>query len=220
MELNIKVYYQNCKKRKANAETVIKFADINNIDILILAEASSFDFSNFNNYRFKYISKSKSGLNILSKIELELNYIQFDETMERNKDRLVLVKFEEYQLIAVHIPADTKYHYLEMKKLVNLDLSKVEVIVGDFNTGYSFDSDKDAVQFKSGEIHFPVLEKMGFINYGKNKGYRTYRNNRNGKLVRIDQVFHKSKSVKPEYIEFLDDSFDHKGILLNISKKT
>jgi hypothetical protein len=208
------VYYQNCKKRKANQLAILEYAFKEKPELIILAEASSFDFKLFKDYKFQYLSNSKSGLNILSKFELLLEFIQFDTKESRNKDRIILIKLDSIQIIAVHIPAETNFHYQAMEKLLSLDLTDIDLVIGDFNTGYRDDSDLNGIQFKSGDKNFPLLESSGFINYGKGQGIKSYRNNRNGNLVRIDQAFIKNSNIKVEYIDFLSEGFDHKGIRL------
>jgi hypothetical protein len=213
------VYYQNCKKRKANQLDILEYAFKEKPELIILAEASSFDFKLFKNYNFKYLSNSKGGLNILSKFELELEHFQFDTKENRNKDRIALIKFDKIQIIAVHIPAETNYHYQAIEKLISLNLTMIDLIVGDFNTGYRSDSDVNGIQFNSGERNFPILESIGFTNHGKGKGIKSYRNNLNGNLVRIDHAFIKYSSTKIEYIDFISEGFDHKGIKVTLFNK-
>jgi len=213
------VYYQNCKKRKANQLAILEYAIKEKPDLIILSEASSFDFKLFKNYKYQYLSNNKSGLNILSKFDLELKYIHFDTKENRNKDRIALIKFDNIQIIAVHIPAETNYHYQAMEKLFDLDLTDINLMLGDFNTGYRTDSDINGIQFKSGDKNFPILESNGFTNYGKGKGIKSYRNNRNGNLVRIDHAFVKNSSTKVEYVDFLSEGFDHKGIKVTLFYK-
>jgi hypothetical protein len=213
------VYYQNCKKRKANQLDILEYAFKDKPDLIILAEASSFDFKLFKDYKFQYLSNNKSGLNILSKFELQLEFIQFESKESRNKDRIALIKFDNIHIIAVHIPAETNYHYQAMDKLLGLDLTEIDLIVGDFNTGYRTDSDVNGIQFKSGDRNFPLLESIGFTNHGKGKGIKSYRNNLNGNLVRIDHAFIKNSSTKIEYIDFISEGFDHKGIKVTLFNK-
>jgi hypothetical protein len=213
------VYYQNCKKRKANQLAILEYAIKENPELIILSEASSFDFKIFRDYKFQYLSNNKSGLNIFSNYELQLEFIQFESKESRNKDRIALIKFDNIHIIAVHIPAETNYHYQAMDKLLGLDLTEIDLIVGDFNTGYRTDSDINGIQFKSGDKNFPLLESNGFINYGKGQGIKSYRNNRNGNLVRIDHAFIKNSCTKVEYVYFLSEGFDHKGIKVTLFDK-
>jgi hypothetical protein len=213
------IYYQNCKKRKANQLAILEYAFKEEPELMILAEASSFDFKLFKDYKFQYLSNNKSGFNILSMFELELKHIQFDSKETRNKDRIVLIKLDNIQIIAVHIPAETNYHYQAMEKLLSLDLTDIDLVIGDFNTGYRDDSDINGIQFKSGDKNFHLLESNGFTNYGRGKGIKSYRNNRNGNLVRIDHAFIKNSSTKVEYIDFLSEGFDHRGIKVALFDK-
>jgi hypothetical protein len=214
------IYYQNCKKRKANQLAILEYAFNEEPELIILAEASSFDFKLFKDYKFQYLSNNKSGLNILSKFELQLEFIQFDTKQNRNKDRIALIKFDNIQIIAVHIPAETNYHYQAMERLVGLDLIEIDLILGDFNTGYKTDSDVNGIQFKSGDKNFLLLESTGFTNYGNGRGIKSYRNSRNGRLVRIDHAFIKNSSTKIEYVDFLSEGFDHKGLKVTIYEKS
>ena len=79
-----------------------------------------------------------------------------------------------------------------MEKLVNLYLTEIDLILGDFNTGYRTDSDINRIQFKSKDKNFPFFESIGLINYDNDKAIKIYRNNRNGNTVRIDHVFIKN----------------------------
>jgi hypothetical protein len=99
-----------------------------------------------------------------------------------------------------------------MEKLVNLYLTEIDLILGDFNTWYRTDSDINRIQFKSGDKNFPLIESNGFTNYGKGKGIKSYLNNRNGNTVRIDHAFIKNSSTIVDYVDFLNEGFDHKGI--------
>jgi hypothetical protein len=213
------VYYQNCKKRKANQLAILEYANKEKPDLIILAEACSFDFKLFKNYKFHYLSNNKNGLNIVSNIKLKIEFIQFDTKENRNKHRIALIRLDSIHIIAVHIPAETNYHYQAMEKLVSLDLKMIDLILGDFNTGYKTDSDINGIQFKSGDKNFLLLESIGLTNYGKGKGIKSYRNNRNGNLVRIDHAFIKKSSTKIEYVDLLSEGFDHKGIKVALFDK-
>lgn len=219
MDKPIIIYYQNCKKKKANQLAVLEYTAKEKPDMMILAEASSFDLTLFKEYKYKYLTNIKSGLNILSKFELKLEFVQYDTKESRNKERIAIIKFNDFKIIAIHIPADTEYHYQAMHKLLSMSISDLDCILGDFNTGYRTDSDINGIQFKSGDKNFPFFESLGFINYGKGKGIKSYRNNRNGNLVRIDHAFIKNNNTKVEYVDFLSEGFDHKGIKVTLFDK-
>lgn len=108
-----------------------------------------------------------------------------------------------------------------IEEYLNKNSSCIDVIIGDFNSGYiedSLDISTGELVFHAGYLYFNRYENLGFVDPLKGKNEFTFISQRSKRRFRIDHCFIKNTEHSVRYIDyFLNKCIsDHKAILVTI----
>lgn len=223
----MKILFLNCANRKN--DYVKKYAKDYNIDMIILAESKNIRNKISCEFNNSFVSKYNYGISVFSNINMnvkDVDYIINDVELQNiihndnYKNRILDIAINDYHILAVHIDYGF-YNPFAMNKIDEyIRKNKIDMIVGDFNSGYlndNLDYKKGGIIFQNGYLYFKKYEEMGYINAKKDCGLYSFASKRGNKKFRIDHCFSKNINLNVEYIEdFLNlNVSDHKGILID-----
>ncbi len=224
----MKVLFLNCANRK-RANDIEQYLINNDIDVAILADAKSISKMRLVEYPYVFESETRFGLFILSKIDFSIKSIDYtiddiriNINPDRHRDRILSIEFSSgYKILAVYVDYGW-YNTFAMRCIEDYILkNKVDIIVGDFNSGYiddNIDLNTGGTVFQNGFLFFKRYEELGFFDPYKGSNTFTHINKVKKRRFRLDHCFIKDKNITVNHVdEFLDKGIsDHKGLYINI----
>ena len=220
----MKIFYLDCGGRTRFTSKLITHLLKHDYDLIFLADAFKIiDDVHKALKDYKLLKKNFNyGINVLSKEDvviknfpLKSNHEEIDKkyTMDKYKERLLLIEYLGKKIIAVKAPKSKPYKQIFIVNLIKIvKETNPSLIIGNFVTGYLEDAlDTSNFKFTTGYIAFASLENAGYVDPLKGQNEYSYESER-GDRERIDHIFTNIDLIDAKYVDMLYYGFDHKGI--------
>ena len=225
----MRILFLNCANRK-HINEIKDYLFSNSIDVAILADSNCISKMPIEDYPFKFVSENRFGLFILSKIDFlveSLKYTIDDNRIgidpDKHKDRVINIKLENnFNILSAYVDYGW-YNTFAMRCIEDyVESNNVDMIVGDFNSGYiddNLDLNTGGIVFQNGFLFFTRYEKLGYFDPYKGTNTFTHINQAKKRRFRLDHCFIKDKNIRVNHVdEFLENGIsDHKGLLMEIT---
>lgn len=224
----MKIFYLDCGGRTRFTSKLVNHLLKHDYDLIFLADAYKIiDDVEKSLKGYKLIKTNFNyGINVLSKDDvvikhfpLKSNHTEVDKkyTMDKYKERLLLVEYQGKKILAVKAPKSKPYKQIYIVNLIKIvKETNPELIIGNFVTGYLEDAlDSSNFKFTTGYIAFASLENAGYVDPLKGINEYSYESDR-GDRERIDHIFTNSKVIDAKYVDMLYYGYDHKGMKVKL----